>query len=96
MVVCYEGGVVFMVDGYICEIGRIGVCCVIFGFGVINLIIGVVCVFDNDILMLVIIGQLLFFFFGKCVLQELVCIGINILGMFQYCICYNLLVLYLE
>lgn len=45
-----------MVDGYVWEIGKIGVCCSIIGFGVINFIIGIVFFYSDYVLILVITG----------------------------------------
>lgn len=44
------------VIGYVCVIGKIGVCIVMFGLGVINLIIGFVDVLLDFIFVVVIIG----------------------------------------
>lgn len=45
-----------VVIGYVCVIGKIGVCIVMFGLGVINLIIGFVDVLLDFIFVVVIIG----------------------------------------
>lgn len=45
-----------VVIGYVCLIGKVGVCIVILGFGVINLVIGLGDVFVDFILVVVIIG----------------------------------------
>lgn len=45
-----------MVDVYGCLIGKVGVCLLILGFGVINLMIGVVDVNLDGVFLVVIIG----------------------------------------
>lgn len=56
VLVCYEQVVVYVVDVYVCFIGNVGVCFVMLGFGVINVVIGIVMVYMDLILMVVISG----------------------------------------
>lgn len=46
----------YVVDVYVCFIGNVGVCFVMLGFGVINVVIGIVMVYMDLILMVVISG----------------------------------------
>lgn len=45
-----------MVDGYVCLIGKIGIVFVILGLGVMNIIIGIVIVYMDFILMVILLG----------------------------------------
>lgn len=88
----HEAGAAFMADGYARETGRLGVCCSTSGPGATNLITGVACAHENGVPMLVVTGQPALPVFGRNALQESACTGINTLGMFRYCTCYNSLV----
>lgn len=45
-----------MVDGYVCLMGKVGCVLVILGFGVINVIIGILIVYIDFVLFVIIIG----------------------------------------
>lgn len=74
-----EQAVVYEVSGYVCIIGKVGVCVVIFGFGVINFIIGIVIVYMDLVFIVVIIGQVNLSLIGKDVFQEVDIIGVMVL-----------------
>lgn len=80
-----------VVIGYVCFIGKIGVCIVIFGSGVINLIIGLVDVLLDLVFVVVIMGQVFVLFIGIDVFQE-----VDVLGLLLVCIKYSFLVQLLE
>lgn len=88
----HEAGAAFMADGYARETGKIGVCCATSGPGATNLLTGVACAYDNTVPLLAITGQPALPSFGKRALQESACTGVNTLGMFRHCTCYDTLV----
>lgn len=47
---------IYVVEGYVCVIGKFGVVVVISGFGVINVLIGIVDVMSDLILLVIFIG----------------------------------------
>lgn len=89
ILVCYEQVVIYMVDGYVCVIGKFGVVLVIFGLGVINVIIGIVIVYMDFILMVILLGQVLSNMVGIDVFQE-----IDMVGIFWLIVKYSFIIKY--
>lgn len=79
ILVCYEQGVVLVVNGFVCVSNQVGVCVVIFGLGVLNLVIGIVDVMLDLVLMVCIIGQVGMLLLGIDVFQELDVFGLMML-----------------
>lgn len=65
-----------MVDVFFCCSGKIGVVLVIFGFGVINIVIGIVIVYMDLIFLVIIIGQVQSDWIGNDVFQEIDIVGV--------------------
>lgn len=87
ILVWYEQGVGYVVEGYVCLIGKLGVVLVIFGLGVINMVIVLIDVMLDSILLVCIFGQVLIYLIGNDVFQEC-----DIVGIICFCIKYNWLV----
>lgn len=79
ILVWYEQVGIYVVDVYVCVIGKVGVCFGMLGFGVINLVIGIVIVQMDLVFMVVIIGQVLCLVIGIDVFQEIDIFGIILL-----------------
>lgn len=79
ILVWYEQGVGYVVEGYVFVFGKVGVCIVMFGFGVINFVMVIVDVYMDLVLLLVIIGQVFFILMGMDVFQEVDIVGIMML-----------------
>ncbi|MEH6358112.1 MAG: thiamine pyrophosphate-binding protein [Pseudomonadales bacterium] len=92
----HETGAAFMAEGYARNSGRLGVCCSTTGPGATNLITGVASAFENKVPLLVITAQTSLKNFGKRAFQESADTGINIVGMFQFCTCFNTMVSHIE
>ena len=88
----HETGAAFMADGYARNTGKLGVCCATTGPGSTNLITGVSSARENHIPMLVITAQTPLSTFGAGAFQESSCTGVDTIGMFSFCTCYNSLV----
>lgn len=91
ILVCYEQVVSFVVDVQVCLIGKVGVCLVIFGFGVINLLIGIVNVYMDSVFMVILIGQVFLILMGIDVFQE-----VDVFGMSLLVVKYFMIVCYVE
>lgn len=91
ILVCYEQGVVLVVNGYVCVSGQVGVCVVMFGLGVFNLVIGIVDVMLDLVLMVCIIGQVVMLLLGIDVFQEL-----DVFGLILLIVKYSWLVCWVE
>lgn len=87
ILVCYEQGVGFIVQGMVCIEGKLVVCMVCSGLGVMNLVMVIVDVCLDLILLVCIIGQVLVLMIGIDVFQE-----VDIYGIFIFIIKYNYLV----
>lgn len=92
----HETGAAFMAEGYARNSGRLGVCCSTTGPGATNLITGVASAYENKVPLLVITAQTALKHFGKRAFQESADTGINIVGMFQFCTCFNTMVSHIE
>ena len=92
----HETGAAFMAEGYARNSGRLGVCCSTTGPEATNLITGVASAYENKVPLLVITAQTSLKNFGKRAFQESADTGINIVGMFQFCTCFNTMVSHIE
>ena len=92
----HETGAAFMADGYARTSGKLGVCCSTTGPGATNLITGVSSARENHIPMLVITAQTALSTFGAGAFQESSCTGVDVVGMFEFCTCYNSLVSHVD
>lgn len=80
-----------MVDGLVWVIGEVGVVLVIFGSGVMNVIIGIVIVYMDFILLVIFLGQVVILFIGYDVFQEC-----DMVGIFCLVVKYSFLVKQIE
>jgi acetolactate synthase I/II/III large subunit len=92
----HETGAAFMADGYARTSGKLGVCCSTTGPGATNLITGVSSARENHVPMLVITAQTALSTFGAGAFQESSCAGVDVVGMFKFCTCYNSLVSHVD
>jgi acetolactate synthase-1/2/3 large subunit len=92
----HETGAAFMADGYARTSGKLGVCCSTTGPGATNLITGVSSARENHVPMLVITAQTALSTFGAGAFQESSCTGVDVVGMFEFCTCYNSLVSHVD
>ncbi|MEN8129287.1 MAG: thiamine pyrophosphate-binding protein [Pseudomonadota bacterium] len=92
----HETGAAFMADGYARTSGKLAVCCSTTGPGATNLITGVASARENHIPMLVITAQTALSTFGAGAFQESSCTGVDVVGMFEFCTCYNSLVSHVD
>ncbi len=92
----HETGAAFMAHGYHRNSGKLGVCCATTGPGTTNLITGVASAFENSVPLLVITAQTSLSNFGRKALQESSDTGVNTVGMFQFCTCYNTMVSHVD
>lgn len=92
----HESGAAFIADGYARGSGTIGVCCSTTGPGATNLITGVASAYAERIPLLVITTQTRITEFSFGCFQDSTRNGIDIMGMFARCTCYNSMVTHPE
>lgn len=87
VLVWYEGGVGYLVDGFVCVFGKFVVVFVV-GFGVINVISVVVNVLVNQVLMFILIGEVVVGEFGLYLQQDMSDDGLGLGVIFcWFCCC---------
>jgi len=88
----HETGAAFMAQGYAKETGKLGVCCATTGPGATNALTGIASAYYDEVPLLLITGQTSQQKFGRGALQDSSHNGVNTLGIFDHCTCYNTLI----